>query len=157
MPPPTTSVAGLTLTYIGSSGCWCLTRSAAAETRALAFSVAAALSVLTHETCSRTLVIWQQVGIQAGVLAGPAEGLLVQVRRAGGHDDAGQAFLLDVLLDHLLAERGAHELVVARDGDVLDVLAGPAWRPLRRRPCRRCCCRSDKRKCRLSRPWQFSR
>ena len=71
------------------------------------------------------LVIWQQVGVQAGVGAGPAEGLLVQVRRAGGHHHAGEAFLLDVLLDHLLAERGAHELVVAGDGHVLEVLAGP--------------------------------
>ena len=68
----------------------------------------------------------QQVGIETGVLAGPAEGLLVQVRRAGGHDDARQALLLDVLFDQALAERRAHELVVAGDGHVFDVLARPA-------------------------------
>ena len=68
----------------------------------------------------------QQVGVQAGVLAGAAEGLFVQVRRAGRHDHAGQPFLLDVILDQLLAERRAHELVVARDGNVLEFL--PAQR-----------------------------
>ena len=68
----------------------------------------------------------QQVRIQTGVLAGPAEGLLVQVRRAGGHDDAREALLLDVLFDQALAQRRAHELVVAGDGHVLDVLARPA-------------------------------
>ena len=44
-----------------------------------------------------------QVGIQPGLCAGGAEGLLVQVRRAGRHDHAGQAQFLDVLLDQLLA------------------------------------------------------
>ncbi len=37
-----------------------------------------------------------------------------------------RSLLLDVLLDHRLAERGAHELVVPRDGHVREVLAGPA-------------------------------
>ena len=58
MPPPTTSVAGLTLTFIGSSGFWCFTRSAEAEINDLALSVPAGLSALTQETCSRRLVIW---------------------------------------------------------------------------------------------------
>ena len=60
MPPPTTSVAGLTFTCIGSSGCWCFTRPAAAETSGLGLLVAAALSLGTQETCSRRLVIWQR-------------------------------------------------------------------------------------------------
>ena len=67
-----------------------------------------------------------EVGIQAGPLAGGAEGLFVQVRRAGADDHAGQALLLDVVLDHLLAQRRTHELVVLGDHNVLDVLAGPA-------------------------------
>ena len=68
----------------------------------------------------------EAVGIQAGPFAGGAERLFVQVRRAGADDHAGQSVLLDVVLDHLLAQRRTHELVVFRDHHVLDVLAGPA-------------------------------
>ncbi len=46
----------------------------------------------------------EQVRVQAGALAGLAEGGLVQMGRAGGHHHAGQAQLLDVILDHLLAQ-----------------------------------------------------
>ena len=41
-------------------GAWWTTRRAAAETRALAFWVPMALSLVTHETCSRMLVIWHR-------------------------------------------------------------------------------------------------
>ena len=61
----------------------------------------------------------QQVRIETRVGAGPPERLLMQVGAAGGHDDPCQPFLLDVLLDDLLTERGTHELVVARDGNIL--------------------------------------
>jgi hypothetical protein len=49
----------------------------------------------------------------------------VQVRRAGRHHDAGETLLLDVFFHHGLPGGGAHELVVARDGDVREVLARP--------------------------------
>ena len=48
------------------------------------------------------------------------------MRRTGGNHNARKSFLLDVVLDHLLTERRTHELVIARYGDVLDVLSGPA-------------------------------
>ena len=50
----------------------------------------------------------------------------MQMRRAGADDHAGQSLFLDVVLDHLLAQRRTHELVVFCDYDVLDILAGPA-------------------------------
>ena len=106
-----------------------------------------------------------EVGIQAGALAGAAEGLFVQVRRAGGDDHAGQALLLDVVLDHLLAERRAHELVVFGRPRLSLTFCRPSGRPLPRRSFRRCCCRSGTRKCRpapapryrLGREWAVPR
>ena len=68
----------------------------------------------------------EEVGVEARVRAGAAEGLLVEVGRAGRHHDPVELLLLDVLLDHLLAERGAHELVVAGDDDAGEGLARPA-------------------------------
>ncbi len=53
MPPPTTSVAGLMSTVIGESGSLRRTRSTPPARIALALTVAAALSVWTHESCSR--------------------------------------------------------------------------------------------------------
>src|SRR3990170_2110046 len=66
-----------------------------------------------------------QVRVHAGIGAGLAEGLLMQMRRAGPDDDAREALLLDVLFDQLLSERGAHELVVAGDGDAVQVVLRP--------------------------------
>ena len=68
-----------------------------------------------------------EVRVQAGVLAGAAEGLLVQVRasRRPRPRAVRPCFLMSSSII-CLAERGAHELVVARDGHVLEVLAGPA-------------------------------
>ena len=62
-----------------------------------------------------------------GILARGAEGLLVQVRRAGRHDHAVQTLLLDIGLDQFLAQAGAHELVVTRDDDAVfgQLFAGP--------------------------------
>ncbi len=57
-----------------------------------------------------------QVRIEAGAAAGPPEGRLVQLGRAGGHDDPGQTQLLNILLDELLARLGAHEPVMPADG-----------------------------------------
>ena len=59
-----------------------------------------------------------QEAVQAGVLGGPAEGGLVQVRRAGGHHDPVQAELDDVPLDQFLAGIGTHVFVVPGQRDV---------------------------------------
>ena len=105
MPPPTTRVAGLTGTahrlerlLVGDP------RAPPPETMALAFSVAAALSVRSPGDVLADVGHLEEVGVEAGVRAGAAEGLLVQVRRAGRHDHAVELLLLDVLLDQLLAE-----------------------------------------------------
>ena len=103
---------------IGSSGSLCATRRTPPEISALAFSVAIAWSVVDPRDLLADGDHVEQVRVQPGALAGAAEGGLVQVRRAGGHHHAVQPELLDVLLDHLLAEAGAHELVVAGDDDV---------------------------------------
>ena len=86
-----------------------------------------------------------QEAVQAGVLGGAAEGGLVQVRRAGGHHDAGEAVLGDVPLHQFLAGVRAHVLVVPGEdhaGQPLGELASTPPRP----PCRQCCCRNGKRK-----------
>ncbi len=67
----------------------------------------------------------QQVRIETAVGTGTAEGLFVQVGTASGHDDTRQTFLLNVLLDHLLAEIRAHEFVIASDNHTINVLARP--------------------------------
>ncbi len=78
-----------------SSGRLWRTRSTAPETTALALAVAATL-VRVHPgdllADGRHLA---QIGVQAGAVAGGAEGLFVQVRRAGGHHHARQAHLLE--------------------------------------------------------------
>ncbi len=56
-----------------------------------------------------------QIGVQSRALAGIAEGLFVQMRRAGGDYHARQLQFLDVLLDHVLTGAGTHELIVAGD------------------------------------------
>ena len=53
MPPPTTNVFGLIGTLISSSATFSITLDTAPDTTAFAFAVAPALSVCTHETCSR--------------------------------------------------------------------------------------------------------
>ena len=67
----------------------------------------------------------EEVRVHACVLTSTAERLFVQMGRAGGHHHTGQVLFLDVLLDHRLPERGAHELIVPRDGDIREVRAGP--------------------------------
>src|SRR5450756_78734 len=62
--------------------------------------------------------------VEAGLVAGAAEGLFVHMWRAGGHDHAGEVVVLDGLLDELLARVGAHVLVVLGDGDARVVLEG---------------------------------
>ena len=73
----------------------------------------------------------EQERVEAGVGRGLAERGLVHGRRAGRHDDAVHAELLDVFFDQVLAGIRAHVLVLARDhhvgllgspgGDLLDV------------------------------------
>ena len=50
---------------------------------------------------------FEHVPVQAGALDGAAEGGLVHARRAGRNDDAGEAVLVDGLLDGGLAGFGA--------------------------------------------------
>ncbi len=47
------------------------------------------------------------------------------MRAASGHDDARQSLFLDVVLNQFLAEVRTHELVVARDCHLVQVLTGP--------------------------------
>ncbi len=54
----------------------------------------------------------QQVLVQTGVLDHLAEGLLMHQRRTGGHDNPIQVVFPDIVLDHLLPRRGAHEFVI---------------------------------------------
>ena len=86
-----------------------------------------------------------QEAVQAGVLGGAAEGGLVQVRRAGGHHDAGQAG----------ARRCPASPVPGPGPSTCTCSAGRGprraapWRTpstLPRPPCRQCCCRNGKRK-----------
>src|SRR5512141_1325813 len=67
-----------------------------------------------------------QVRVEPRPRARAAEGLLVHVRRAGGHHHSFQAQLADVVLDHVLAQARAHERVVSTDHDALlgELLAG---------------------------------
>jgi len=44
-----------------------------------------------------------EVGVQAAIGRGHAEGVLMQVRRAGGHHDPIKLVLLDIGADQLLA------------------------------------------------------
>ena len=58
------------------------------------------------------------VRVEPAVGRGDAEGVLMQVRGAGGNDDAVEVVLLDVVADQVLAGVGAHVLVVAGDDHV---------------------------------------
>ncbi len=60
----------------------------------------------------------QQIRIEAAVRGRLAESGFVHGRRAGRHDRARDAELLDVVLDEILARIGAHVLVLARHGHV---------------------------------------
>jgi hypothetical protein len=61
------------------------------------------------------LTMWKKNGFSPPASTA-AEGVLVQQRRAGGHDHAVELELADVLLDELLARVRAHVFVVAREG-----------------------------------------
>ena len=118
MPPPTTSTSG----WIGT--CLRLERLVVRPrggrppaTRSLAFSVAAALSVVHPGDVLADVDHLEEEGVQARLRRRVAERVLVQERRAGRHDDPVELVLADVLLDQLLAGVGAHVLVVARDDD----------------------------------------
>ena len=135
MPPPTTMTAGLTGTSMGSSGWLNGRRWICALRMRLAFSVASSLSSVTQRAVLAHVGHLEQERVEAGVGGRLAEGGLVHRRRAGRHDHAVHAELLDVFLDQVLAGVGAHVLVLARDhhvgllgrpgGDLLDVdLAG---------------------------------
>ena len=63
MPPPTTSTFGLMSTMMGSSGWLWMTRCTAPEMSALDFSSAIALSLVTHDTCSRMDAISNRNGL----------------------------------------------------------------------------------------------
>ena len=60
----------------------------------------------------------EEEGIQAADFQGGPKRVFVEMRGAGGHDDAVQLVLADVLPDQVLAGIGAHVLVVARYHDI---------------------------------------
>ena len=120
IPPPMTSVWGVVSTTIGSSGVESRVRAIPARTRPRALSVAAASS---SRVDPRALLADVDLGVLVGVHAGPGchapERVGVELRRAGGHDEAVEAELLDVLGDLLLAGLGAGEHGRAGDDDGL--------------------------------------
>ena len=115
----------------------------------MAFSVASSRSSVTHEQCSRMLAICSRNGLRPASAAALRNVGSCMRRRAGRHDDAVDAVLLDVLLDQVLARVGAHVLVLARRPR-RRAARRPTRRPLRRRPCRRCWCRSGRNRRRSS-------
>jgi hypothetical protein len=65
-----------------------------------------------------------EVRVEAGLVTGAAERLLVHVRRARSDHDAGEVVLFDGLLDQLLARVRAHVLVVFGEGNAGVVIEG---------------------------------
>ena len=132
IPPPMTSVLGVVSTTIGSSGVESRVRAIPARTRPMALSVAASSS---SRVDPRALLADVDLGVLVRVHAAPGgdapERVGVELRGAGGHDEAVEAELLDVLGDLLLAGLGAgehgrpgddHGLLAERlGGDPLDV------------------------------------
>ena len=84
----------------------------------LALAVAAAGSIGHPRAVLADVGHLQQVRVEAAVGGRLAEGGLVHGRRAGRHDHARDAELLDVVLDEVLPRVGAHVLVLARHGHV---------------------------------------
>ena len=60
----------------------------------------------------------KHIGVEAGPLAGPLEGLFVKPGRARGHDHPRQTQFPDVFFNQLLARVGTHEFVVPRHDHV---------------------------------------
>ena len=67
----------------------------------------------------------EEIRVQSRVLAGSAEGLLVHQGGTGRHHDAVQVLFLDIVLDQVLAQAGAHKLVIPGH-DHAFLLARPA-------------------------------
>ena len=105
--------------------------------------------VLVVAVDPRALLADVDLGVLVRVHAGPGghapERVGVELRRAGGHDEAVEAVLLDVLGDLLLAGLGAGEHRRAGRRRRPPRRAPPR-RPARRRRSRRCCRRSGRRR-----------
>jgi hypothetical protein len=61
---------------------------------------------------------FKKVGIESCGVNGLAVSRFVHSRGASRHDDAVNAVVSDVVLNHVLAGIGAHILIISRDGNV---------------------------------------